>query len=150
MSITNAEKFLTKVSYISFVHSKPPYVLSFIWEDKDKEIFNNKRNHEAIRDFFRGRKIKFVVHTNKQTVVSIVDTLTADAIVLKGVKFITNNLVAFCEAKLPAHTIFKVNFMCFVLPPNDPKRIATVHMYWADKKTLEVHGYSIIDERPDR
>lgn len=146
---TKAEKFLSKASYISFTHSSEPQVLSFIWEDKDKKIFQEKRNHESVRDFFRGRKFKLIVYTSDtiNTTVSLVDTLTADAIKLDGPKFITQNLVAFCEAKIAETTVFKVSFMCFVLPANATKRIPTLHSYWADKKALEIHGYSIIDKR---
>ncbi len=137
------------MSYISFVHSKKPYLISFIWEDWDKGIYNEKRNHESVRDFFRGRKIKLVVYTpdTTNTTISLVDTLTADAIILDNTKFITQNLAAFVEAKIPEDTIFEVGFACFIIPPNDPKRIWTIHPYWMDKKPLKIHGYSIIDKR---
>lgn len=144
------EQFLNKVSYLSFTHSQPPYGFNFLFEAEQKADFLSKYNNEDVRDYFRGRKMKLVVYTADtiKTEVSLVDTQTADSVRLITPKFITQNLAAFIESKVPEDAIFTVTFMCFIPDPDNPvKKISLLNPYWTDKRLLKIHGYSIIDNR---
>ena len=144
------EKFLNKVSYLSFTHSQPPYGFSFIFQKEQREDFSNKNNNEDVRDYFRGRNMKLVIFTPNtgSTQVSLVDTETADTIRLYDPKFVTQNLLAFVESKVPENAIFTVTFMCFMPDPDNPsKMMAVISDYWTDKKLLKIHGYSLLDNR---
>ncbi len=146
--INRVESFLNNVSFIAFAYRDAPAILTFIFEEDKIPFFNNKKAHEDLRDFFRGKKMKFVVFTSDSnpTTISLVDTLTADSIVLDNPKFITNNLALFIDAKIPEQTIFAVNLLCQGRT-KEGEKVMAVHPYWVDKKHLEIHGYSIIDNR---
>lgn len=142
------ENFLNTSSFISFAYRGKPAIINFAYEHKNWQIFSDKKNHEDLRDFFRGRTIRFVIYTSDTvpTTVSLVDTKTADTIKIDGAKFIKNNIILFHEAKLPEDTVFVVNLMCSGKTKEGEKAIA-VHPYWLDKKPLQIHGYSLIDNR---
>ena len=142
------EKFLSNSSIISFAYREEPAIISFLFDEKDLSVFNNKKNHEDLRDYFRGRKLKLIIYTpdNVETIISLVDIETADTIKIDGPKFVANNIALFCEAKLPENTIFFINMMGNGKTPKGEKAIG-LHPYWLDKKPLQIHGYSIIDKR---
>lgn len=145
---SRVEDFLNEASIISFAYRSKPAIISFLFEKEKIHIFQQKKNHEDLRNFFRGRKLKLMIFTPESgnTEVSLVDTSTADSILLNNPKFVHNNIILFSEAKLPENTIFAVSLMCAARTKDNEKTIV-LHEYWADKKQLEIHGYSLIDKR---
>jgi hypothetical protein len=142
------ETFLNSMHFIGLTHQPTDNVISFCWEKENISIFLNKKNHEDLRDFFRGRKMKLVIYTPDETITrtSLVDTETADTIRLDSVKFITNNIILFAEANMPIDTVFTISMMC-PKKDKDGSIIMCLHEYWVDKKQLKIHGYSLIDNR---
>jgi len=133
---------------LAFAYRDKPAIFSFLFQEHNWEIFNTKKNHEDLRDFFRGRKMKLIIYTSDTipTTISLVDTQTADTIKIEGPKFVTNNIILFADSKLPNDTIFIINLLCSGKTPEKEKAIA-FHPYWVDKKPLQIHGYSLIDNR---
>lgn len=145
---SRVEKFLSRVSFLAFAYRDKPAIFSFLFEQPNLIAFNEKSNHEDLRDYFRGRKLKLVIYTSDEvnTTVSLVDIETADSIKIEGPKFVTNNIILFHEAKLPEDTVFVINIGCYYKSPEGEKAML-VNPYWLDKKPLQIHGYSLIDRR---
>lgn len=149
MSLQNrVEKFLGNATFLAFAYRQKPAIFSFLFEQSQHSVFDNKKNHKDINEFFEGKKLKLIIYTSDKTptTVSLVDINTADTIIIKGPKFVTNNIILFHEAKLPEDTIFVVNIMCRY-KDNKGEKTMLLHQYWLDKKPLQIHGYSLIDKR---